>query len=98
MSWWWQSLSAWQNIGVKLDALNETLKEIKDIMPTRQQLDDVIASLTTGLAALGTAIDNLPKPGDEDFTPEIQAVTEANANVQADINKLQPPPPPVQNP
>ena len=78
----------------------------------RAALDAVLASLvtnignlTTALASLATAIANLPKPGSEDFTPEIgqvqssmDAVTAANTSVQNDLTALNPPPPPTPNP
>src|SRR5215469_11318465 len=77
-------------------------------MATKQDLDNALAQLAPALSDLGTdinalktAIDNLPKPGSDDFTPEIQAVTDAmtslaasKSTVDAAIAEIQPPPPP----
>jgi hypothetical protein len=75
-----------------LAALRIVIRKLNN-MPTRADLDAALASLGTSLDQLTAAIQQLPHPGDEDFTPEIQAVTDAAAKVAADIAALQQPPP-----
>lgn len=69
------------------------------------QLAPAFAAFGTDLQALATAINNLPQPGSDDFTPEVQAVTDALTNVNNSkatvdglLTKLQPPPPPPPQP
>jgi hypothetical protein len=71
-----------------------TIINLLNNMPTKADLDAALASLNSNLDALTTAIQNLPKPGDEDFTLEIQAVTDAAGKVAADIAAIAPPPQP----
>jgi hypothetical protein len=61
---------------------------------SRAQLDQDLAALVSGITALIAAVQALPQPGDEDFTAEDGSVQQAAAAVQAELNAIQPPPPP----
>jgi hypothetical protein len=60
----------------------------------RQQLDDNITALTTVLTNLITAIEGVLNKAPEDFTAEDTALQTAVAAAQAELDKINPPPPP----
>jgi len=60
---------------------------------SQEQFDADLAALVTSIGALITAVDNLPKPTDPDFTAEDQSVLDAAASVRAELDKLNPPTP-----
>jgi hypothetical protein len=61
---------------------------------TKDQFDADFNPFITLVGTLCTAVQNLPAPGDPDFTPEDQAVRDAATAVQGALNKINPPPQP----
>ena len=73
--------------------LNRIERRIIDMAISQEQFDADLAALVTSIGALITAVDNLPKPTDPDFTAEDQSVLDAAASVRAELDKLNPPTP-----
>ena len=61
---------------------------------TRDQLDANITTLTTVLTNLITAIEGVLSKPPEDFTAEDTQLQTAVAAAQAELDKINPPPPP----
>lgn len=84
MSWFWPD-NQFDRINLKLDDIRRRLIKMS---ASQEQFDADLKTLTDSIVTLIAAVEALPKT---DLTAEDQAVKDAAAAVQAELEKLNPP-------